>query len=306
MPPAPRFVGVLSPHPRTVDQELARIAAGQHGVVTRGELLDLGVSAAGIQRRVSKGTLIPVHRGVYRVGHEAPSHEAHYQAAVRACGEGAVLSGRAAGYLLGLLKCSIPPPPEVTTPTERRIDGVMGRRSRHINRRDGTTFRGIPITTVPRTLVDLAADLSLDDLARACHEAGVRYGTTPKQVEVVLARRPTSRGAANLRKILRGEVRVTLSKLERVFLALLREARLPLPKTNRLTDGRRVDCRWPEHRLTVELDSYRFHTHATRGSRTAAANASRAPGATSSAATRTATSSRTRGTCSRSCARFFR
>jgi hypothetical protein len=58
---------------------------------------------------------------------------------------------------------------------------------------------------------------------------------------------------------LRGEVRVTLSKLEHRFLERVREARLPLPVTNRHAGGRRVDCRWPEQRLTVELDSYRFH-----------------------------------------------
>ena len=56
-----------------------------------------------------------------------------------------------------------------------------------------------------------------------------------------------------------GDVRVTLSELERRFLALLREAGLPLPQTNRPAGGFRVDCRWPEHRLTVELDSYRYH-----------------------------------------------
>ena len=52
---------------------------------------------------------------------------------------------------------------------------------------------------------------------------------------------------------------MTLSKLEARFLALLREAGLPLPLTNRPAGGRRVDCRWPEQRLTVELDSYTFH-----------------------------------------------
>jgi very-short-patch-repair endonuclease len=75
----------------------------------------------------------------------------------------------------------------------------------------------------------------------------------------VLARRPTSPGAAKLRAVLRGDVHVTLSKLEARFLALLREDGLDLPKTNRPAGARRVDCRWPEHRLTVELDSYRYH-----------------------------------------------
>src|SRR5207248_7910951 len=83
------------------------------------------------------------------------------------------------------------------------------------------------------------------------------YRTTPRQVEAVLWR--SAPGARNLRAVMRGEVHVTLSQLERAFLKLLRDAGLPLPVTNRVASGRRVDCRWPEYRLTVELDSYRFH-----------------------------------------------
>jgi hypothetical protein len=75
----------------------------------------------------------------------------------------------------------------------------------------------------------------------------------------VLAKRPKTKGAAALREILRGNVQVTLSELERQFLRRLRQADLPLPQTNRPAHGRRVDCRWPGQRLTVELDSYRYH-----------------------------------------------
>ena len=78
-------------------------------------------------------------------------------------------------------------------------------------------------------------------------------------MEAVLARRPTNPGARKLRHIIRGDAHVTLSKLEAHFLELLRNEGLPLPVTNREASGRRVDCRWPEHRLTVELDGYRFH-----------------------------------------------
>jgi hypothetical protein len=78
-------------------------------------------------------------------------------------------------------------------------------------------------------------------------------------VDAVLARRSNTKGAAKLRRILHGDVRVTLSGLERRFLDLMRGAGLPLPQTNRPAGGRRVDCRWPERRLTVELDSYRYH-----------------------------------------------
>jgi hypothetical protein len=77
-------------------------------------------------------------------------------------------------------------------PTERRVAGVKTRRSRTIDPRDATTWRGIPVTTLPRTLVDPAAVLDEDELARACHEAGVRHRTAPAQVEAVLERRPNS------------------------------------------------------------------------------------------------------------------
>ena len=110
-----------------------------------------------------------------------------------------------------------------------------------------------------RTLVDLAAAVNETELARACHEAGVRHHTTPRQVESVLARHPNTKGAATLRAIMRGEVRVTLSQLEQRFLERLRHAGLPLPETNRPAGGRRVDCRWPDYQLTVELDGYRYH-----------------------------------------------
>ncbi len=238
-----------------MDREIARIAGRQHGVVTRAQLHAVGVTAAEVKRRVTAGVLLREHRGVYRVGHRAPSVEARYLAAVLACGEGAVLSGRAAAHLWGLTK-GRPPALEVTTRRERRPSGVRTRRGKDI---EATTHRGIPTTTVPRTLVDLARDLSLDALARACHEAGVRYETTPNQVEAVLAKRPRTRGAKQLRAVLSGDAHVTLSFLERHFLTLLDAEGLPKPETNRRHNGRRVDCRWPDRRLTVELDSYRYH-----------------------------------------------
>jgi hypothetical protein len=178
-------------------------------------------------------------------------------AAVKACGERAVLSGRSAAHLWRLIKGS-PPRPEVLAPSKRLVPGVVTRRIT-VDRHDITRNMGIPVTSVPRTLVDLAASLSEPALARACHEAGVLYRATPKQVDLVLSRLSNAPGRAKLARVLRGEVRVTLSRLEARFLVQLKEVSLPLPLTNRVAGGRRVDCRWPEHRLTVELDSYRYH-----------------------------------------------
>jgi very-short-patch-repair endonuclease len=237
---------------------IGRLASSQHGVVTRAQLLSAGVTTHEIRHRLESGALLREHWGVYRVGHRAPSVEARYLAAVLACGEAAYLSGRAAAHLFGLLRGPVPAP-EVTAPRQRVVRGVTVRRAR-IHHADRATHRGIPTTAVPRTLIDLAANLSLDALARACHEAGVRYRITPAHLATALTRRPSNvPGAAKLQRIIEGDARVTLSQLERRFLELLAEHGLPLPVTNRPAGAYHVDCRWPGHRLTVELDSYRFH-----------------------------------------------
>jgi Transcriptional regulator, AbiEi antitoxin len=239
----------------TPEDKLARLASRAHGVVTRAELLRAGVTSHEIVHRVRSGSLIAVFRGVYRVGHRAPSLEARYMAAAKAAGEGSVLSGLAAAQLFGLIK-GTPPPPEVSAATKRRIKGVKTRR-RRLDQADKTVWRGIPTTTLQRTLIDLSSLLSLDELAAAFHQASVRHRLRPEQVEArVTGRLP---GAEKLRRVLRGDAHVTLSELERAFLRQLRAHGLPLPITNRAASGRYVDCRWPKHKLTVELDSYRYH-----------------------------------------------
>src|SRR5688500_937021 len=129
----------------TVEQRLARLAGAAHGVVTRAQLLHAGVTRSEIEQRLATGTLLTVHQGVYRVGHRAPSGEACYMAAVLACGDGALLAGRAAGHLLGILKGK-PPPPEVVVSGKRKVRGV---RTRRCSRAEATVWRGIPVTTVP-------------------------------------------------------------------------------------------------------------------------------------------------------------
>jgi hypothetical protein len=244
---------------RTVDEIIGEMASDTWGLVRRDELVAAEISREQIDGRIKRRLLLPEHRGIYRVGHRAPSLEATYLAAVWACGDGALLSGRAAGYLLELLRGPIPPP-EVIAPTERRVRGVITHRYRTLDPTEAMKWRKIPVTSFARTIVDLAAALSVNELARACHEAGVKHRVTPAQVEVVLSHRGNARGAAKLREILRGDARVSLSKLESAFHDFLREEGLPLPITNRPAGGRRVDCRWPEYRLTVELDSYRYHS----------------------------------------------
>jgi very-short-patch-repair endonuclease len=244
---------------RTVEQKLARLASRSHGLITRSQLQSAGLTEAEIRQRLQTGALLREYRGVYRVGHRAPSLEARYLAAVYACGDGALLSGRAAAHLLGILP-GPPLRPEVSAPTERRIPGITTRRIRSMHPIDAQFWRGVPVTSPARTIVDLAGTLAAHELARVAHEAAIRHNTAPREIEAVLERPTRWRGAKKLRAVITGDEPVTLSALERRFLTLLRDAGLPLPITNRPAGTRRIDCRWPHHKLTVELDGYRYHS----------------------------------------------
>jgi hypothetical protein len=220
-------------------------------------LLDAGLTPDEIKGRLLRGALIRVHTGVYCVGHAAPSMEATYLAAVKACGDRALLGGKAAARLHRLFR-RWTPRAEVFVPGRRRVPGVVTR-VRKVDPRDASTHRNIPVTTVPRTIVDLAAVLSPSQLARAVHEATVLHDLDPDRIESILARRHNWPGCRELRRVLHGDEAVTLSRLESRFLERLRVAGLPRPVVNKRAGGRYVDCRWPELRLTVELDSYRYH-----------------------------------------------
>jgi hypothetical protein len=236
----------------------ARLAARQHGRVSWQQLIDEGVHRHAIQRWLDDGRLHRVHHGVYAVGHPGRSTHADYIAAVLACGDGAALSHRAAAHLLRLLR-GVPSRPEVTVPSiaGRSRKGIIVHRVRTLPAADTRTVHGIRVTSVPRTLLDLAPLLAPEPLARACHEAWVHHDTTPAMVEACIARNPTKKGAAKLRRALGSDV--TLSVLESGFLNLLRAHDLPLPRTNIDHNGDKVDCHWPQHGLTIELVSYRYH-----------------------------------------------
>lgn len=232
----------------------ARIASRQHGVVTAQQLLEAGVSRETIARWSAKGLLHREFRGVYRFGHRAPSTVARYLAAVLACGPGAVLSGLAAAHHYGLRRDPAGRI-EVAVPADRRHPGIDTRR-RALTPRVVTRWGGIPILTVPALVVELAATLPLEDLAGAAHVADVRHHVRPEPILRMAAGRP---GAWKVRAVLDGDHQLVLSRLERHFVALLAAHGLPRAQTNRREGAHYVDCRWPAHPLTVELDSFKFH-----------------------------------------------
>ena len=242
---------------RPIADRVAWIARGQHGRVTRTQLIAAGLDADRIKRWIAAGRLRRVHRGVYAVGHEAPSVHADYTAPVLASGAGAVLSHRSAAYVLRVI-AGPPPRPEVTIPVTagRRRPGVVVHRS-SLHSLDVSTLDGIPITIVPRVLLDLAPTTAPAQLTRACHEAWVRHDCGRDTVEACVARNPRKPGAAKLRRALGSDA--TLSVLEDAFLELLRAHGLSLPRTNIDHLGDKVDCHWADHDLTVELVSFRYH-----------------------------------------------
>ncbi len=157
---------------------------------------------------------------------EAPSMLGDYMAAVLACGAAtSALSHRAEAHVMQLLPGKRPPPPEVTVPTlgGRARPGIVIHRVKELHRLDTCIVHGIRMTTVPRTLLDLAPALDLVDLTRACHEAWIHHRTPPRFIEDCIARNPGKKGIAKLRAAIGADA--TLSKLEDGFLDLLRSAR---------------------------------------------------------------------------------
>lgn len=186
-------------------------------------------------------------------------------AAVIACGPGAVLSHRSAGKGWGLLSHG-PPLPEVTRPLRFRARaGIIARRS-SLPVDEVTVIDRIPVTSVPRTLLDLAGVLTKRQLELALNEAEVLRLTDRLSAPDLLERYPRRRGSAVLRALLgdRMAVRgITRRELERRFQAVLADTDLPRPRLNaHLSVQRRffeVDCLWTAQRLIVELDGRESH-----------------------------------------------
>jgi very-short-patch-repair endonuclease len=241
------------------------LAARQWGVVARGELLDAGLSRKIVANRVRSGHLLRLHPGVYAVGHARLRREGRWLAAVLAVGPGAVLSHRDAAGLHDLRPANhrlI----DVTATTDRRSTArIRIHRTRSLVAQDITTVHGIPVTTVARTLVDLAGTVPRDHLTRAVKEAERRRNFDLKAVEATLARTRGRRGPGHraLREAIAEYVALglsaSLSPLEDAFLRLTRDAGLPRPATNAHIEGFQVDAVWHAPRIAVELDSWQHH-----------------------------------------------
>lgn len=242
-----------------VDRTVARFAGPQHGVVTRGQLTDAGLSDDGIRHRAKVGHLHRLHRGVYAVGHVPPSPLAPAIAAVFACGPGGVLSHSSAATLWGISP-RWRSPIEVIAPTVRRPQGVWVHRScQLLPVYDTTVHFGIPVTTPARTLLDLASRLDDDALARAINDARLSGHLRLPQLADMLARFPRRPGTPRLRSLLDDGRGPTRSAFEDAFIAFAQRHGLPRPEVNCVVAGHEVDALFRDHDLAVELDGYRYH-----------------------------------------------
>ncbi|HEU5105405.1 MAG TPA: type IV toxin-antitoxin system AbiEi family antitoxin domain-containing protein [Solirubrobacterales bacterium] len=246
------------------DQALARLAHQQHGVVSIGQLRELGYSRDQVKRAVSSGRWHAIDRSVYAVGHTNLSLHGQCFAAVFACGPGAALSHHSAAWLHGLASWK-PAPFHVTGPVARRPRlPVRIHRARRLENPDRVVVERIPVTAVPRTLLDMAAAIRFEWLEKMVERAEELELFDLRAVEELLARTIGHHGHKRLRRAiaLYKPTSFTRSGLEKRWLELVLAAGLPQPHMNYVEEGFELDCYWPEYRFAVELDVY--ETHGTR------------------------------------------
>jgi hypothetical protein len=236
------------------------LAKDQYGIVSSAQLEALGYSRDAIGGEAGAGRLHRLHRGVYAVGHEAVSHRGRCLAAALSCGERALLSHRSAAWLWGMT-ARWRPPIEITasSPRHGRAD-IRLHSSERIAAGDRTIVDGIPVTAVPRTLLDFAA-ADAAYLAQALDNAE-RLGIFDRDaVAELISRSGGRRGVSRLRIAMEShqDPAFTRSGLERRFLRLVEEAGLPRPSANFFVAGYELDMYWPQERFAVELDTYDYH-----------------------------------------------
>lgn len=258
------------PRSRTkfVDQTIAEFAARQHGLVTRAQLLDAGIGSDRVRSRVRSRRLQPVHRGVYRVGPLVAPRSSEL-AAVLACGQGAVLSHWSAAVLWEVPADRGAAAPVAITTVQRdrgRRPGIRVHRVRALGDDEVTEIDGIPVTTLPRTILDVAGQASSSELRHVLAHTERVHVRIREELLKIISRYPKRSGTALLRALLAEEKPLawTRSEAEKRFLKLIEEARLPRPQGNVRVEGHQVDFVWRAQRIVVEVDGFAFHSSRPR------------------------------------------
>jgi very-short-patch-repair endonuclease len=265
-------IGVLTRTRERAEEEsrIARLAERQYGVVSRRQLLGLGFSRREIEARIKAHRLNRLHPGVYAVGHKVIPREGRWMAAVLASGSEAVLSHWSAAGLW-MIRPNSRTRIDVTVPHRSRSSALVCRHISQVPADERTIEEGIPVTTVPRTILDLAATESADVVENLLREAEFLRLSDRLSLPDLIERYPGKRGIRKVHLALErlqeepgGRKR---SPLEERFAPFLRQHRLPLPRFNDwivLGDKRyQVDCHWPDLCQIVELDGWEGHSTRT-------------------------------------------
>jgi very-short-patch-repair endonuclease len=237
-----------------MDAETMDLAESQMGLVAAWQLAELGWTRSAVRWAVQQRRLQTFCPGVFAVGSRPASREARWLGAVLAIGPDAVLSHHPAGVLWGVTPAAGRPHVTTTRGTKHR-PGVVVHESR-VSGADRTVRDGVPVTALPRTLLDLAEVLDPERLVQAIE--GVRH-LDVRAMRRCLARHPGRHGARPLRRVLDAYDPETRSILERAFLRLCRDHGVPRPLVNRVLVGAERDFAWPDVRLVVEVDGAAFH-----------------------------------------------
>ena len=249
---------MLPPHP---DVRMAAVLERQHGVISRAQLSEIGMTKEAIRYRVSVRRLRRVDTSVFAVAHRL-TPQGRCLAAVLGTGEDAVASYRWAAALHQLRRW---PTGRVEITTIRRGTrsrrGVLVHASRSLDAEEVTVCDGVPCTSVARTLLDLADVASRVELERALEQA-VRLNLFDAGAFADSVGRRRTGVLRELIAQLPDEPPPFASELERRFYALVRRAGLPLPVVNAHIGEHQVDFHWPDHGLVVETDGRAFHDSA--------------------------------------------
>jgi very-short-patch-repair endonuclease len=248
--------------PPSSDRELAALAATQYGVVSREQLRALGLNDTAISQRCRAGRLHRVHYGVYAVGHSVLGQRGRWMAGVLACGPGAALSHASAAALWGMRRTAARYVDVTARRTGRKRPGLRIHRPRTLPPNETATHEGIPATTPARTILDMAATLTRSRLEHLLDQAEIQELTDYVSLDAIASAHPGHHGSAKLQRALATHyagTNLTRSDLEILMKDLCRTHGLPKPLVNRNVAGKEVDFLFPDHRLIVETDSWRYH-----------------------------------------------
>jgi hypothetical protein len=248
-----------------IDRELRGAASKQFGLIDKRTIDRLAIRPTSVRRRVNEGLLLVCHPGVYRFASSTSTDKQQIAAALLAAGPVSVAIGRSAALLHGL---KTPFLIDINIPPNRRLtlDGVRVFR-KQIAEGDITKVSGLRVTTIPRTVLDLAAVLTTEQLEIVVDEILSRRLVSLKSLIEMVVRNSRLSGAGRLAIILELRPQGTAlfrslveREINRVFTAEGLGGISNFPVIDADGQERSLDRAWPDRKISLEHDSFRWHT----------------------------------------------